>query len=189
MGGLGSGRQSRSDDLGFVESHLRIDVRRWQREGLLEPNRRFSYGWSKNEAAADFTVDVEVRGDLLVLTYEIRRPDRPRGQRWEPIEERVGLTFTPCNYGRQRPWFVCPMAECGRRVAILYLDGLYFGCRRCHALEHMSQRMNRPQRASHRIQQIRTRLVRPLPEKPGRMHWATYQRLIEKAAQAERERL
>ena len=39
MGGLGSGRQSRSDDLGFVESHLRIDVRRWQREGLLEPNQ------------------------------------------------------------------------------------------------------------------------------------------------------
>jgi hypothetical protein len=36
---------------------------------------------------------------------------------------------------------------------------------------------------------IRTRLVRPLPEKPSRMRWATYQRLIEKANQAERERL
>jgi len=31
--------------------------------------------------------------------------------------------------------------------------------------------------------------MRPLPEKPARMHWATYQRLIEKAVQAEQERL
>jgi hypothetical protein len=84
------------------------------------------------------------------------------------------------------------MAECGRRVAILYLDGLYFLCRRCLSLVYMTQRMDRPQRASHRVQKIRTRLfglTKPLPEKPGRMHWATYQRLIEKAAQAERERL
>lgn len=113
MGGLGSGRRPRSDADGFVESHLRIDVRGWQREGLLEPNRRFSYCWSKKEAAADFTVNVEVRGDLLVLTYEIRRPDRPRGAQLEPIQERVGLTFTSCNYGGQRPWFLCPMAGCG----------------------------------------------------------------------------
>ena len=65
----------------------------------------------------------------------------------------------------------------------------YFGCRRCHSLVYTTQRMNRPQRASHRIQKIRTRLMRPLPEKPARMHWATYQRLIEKAVQAEQERL
>ena len=190
MGGLGSGRRPRSDADGFVESHLRIDVRGWQREGLLEPNRRFSHCWSKKEAAADFTVNVEVRGeDLLVLTYEIRRPDRPRGAQLEPIQERVGLTFTPCNYGGRRPWFLCPMAGCGRRVLILHLVGLYFGCRRCHSLDYMSQRMNRPQRASHRIQKIRTQLMRPLPEKPSRMRWATYQRLIEKANQAEQERL
>jgi len=189
MGGLGSGRRSRSDNVGFVESHLSIDVRTWQREELLEPNQSFSRCWRKNEAVADFTVNVEVRGDVLVLTYEIRHPDRPRGQQWEPIQLRVGLTLTPCNYGGQRPWFLCPMPGCGQRVAILYLVGLYFGCRGCHSIDYMSQRMNRPQRASHRIQQIRTRLVRPLPEKPSRMRWATYQRLIEKANQAERERL
>jgi hypothetical protein len=189
MGGLGSGRRPRSDADGFVESHLRIDVRRWQREGLLEQKQSFSRCWRKNEAVADFTVNVEVRGDVVVLTYEIRHPDRPRGQQWEPIQLRVGLTFTPCNYGGQRPWFLCPMAECGRRVLILYLDGLYFGCRRCHSLVYTSQRMDRPQRASHRIQKIRTRLMRPLPEKPAQMHWATYQRLIEKAVQAEQERL
>jgi hypothetical protein len=190
MGGLGSGRPSRSDNVGFVESCLRIDVRGWQREGRLEPNQSFSLRWRKNEAVADFTVNVGERGDLVVLTYEIWRPDRPRGQHWEPIQLRVGLTFTPCNYGRQRPWFLCPMPGCGQRAAILYLDGLYFGCRGCHSLKYMSQRMNRPQRGSHRIQKIRTRLfglTKPLPEKPSRMRWATYQRLMERAAQAERE--
>src|SRR5437899_2761001 len=80
MGGLGSGRPLRSDNVGFVESHLSIDVRTWQREELLEPNQSFSRCWRKNEAVADFTVNVEVRGDVLVLTYEIRHPDRPRGQ-------------------------------------------------------------------------------------------------------------
>jgi hypothetical protein len=189
MGGLGSGRQSRSDAVGFVESHLRIDVRRWQREGLLEPKQSFSRCWRKNEAVADFTVNVEVRGDVVVLTYEIWHPERPRGEQLEPIQLRVGLTFTLCNYGGQRPWFLCPMPECGLRVAILHLVGLYFGCRDCHSIDYMSQRMNRPQRASHRIQQIRTRLMKPLPEKPSRMRWATYQRLIEKAVQAEQERL
>jgi hypothetical protein len=192
MGGLGNGRPSSSDNVGFVESCLSIDVRAWQREGRLEPNQSFSLCWRKSEAVADFTVNVGERGDVLVLTYEIWRPDRPRGQHWEPIQLRVGLTFTPCNYGKQRPWFLCPMPECGRRVANLYLDGLYFGCRDCHSLKYMSQRMNRPQRASHRIQRIRARLfglTKPLPEKPSRMHWATYQRLMERASQAERERL
>ena len=189
MGGLGSGRRSKSDAVGFVESYPRIDVQQWQREGLLKPNRSFSRRWRKNEPAADVTVNVEVREDLVVLTYEIWRPDRPEGPQWEPIQERVGLTFTRCNYGGQRPWFLCPMAECGRRVAMLYLDGLYFLCRHCHALEYASQRMNRPQRASHRIQKIRTGLKQPLPEKPARMRWATYQRLIDRAVQAERERL
>ena len=31
--------------------------------------------------------------------------------------------------------------------------------------------------------------MKPLPEKPSRMRWATYQRLIEKANHAEQERL
>jgi hypothetical protein len=183
MGGLGSGRPPRSNAEGLVETYLRLDVRQWQREGFLEPNRRFSWRWQKGEGAAGFKVNVEVREDLiLVLTYEIYRPERPRGQRRVPIQERVGLTFTPCHYGGGRPWFLCPMAECGRRVAILYLLDLYFLCRRCHSLVYASQRMDRPQRDSRRMHKIWARLgQRPLPEKPRRMRWTTYERLIERA--------
>ena len=115
MGGLGSGRQSRSDAVGFVESHLRIDVRRWQREGLLEPKQSFSRCWRKNEAVADFTVNVEVRGDVVVLTYEIWHPDRPRGEQWEPIQLRVGLTFTPLQLWRAAP--LVPMPDARMRPA------------------------------------------------------------------------
>ena len=84
MGGLGSGRRPRSDADGFVESYLRIDVRRWRREGLLEPNRRFSYCWSKKEAVADFTVNVEVRGDVVVLIYESGTQTGLGESNWSP---------------------------------------------------------------------------------------------------------
>ena len=40
------------------------------------------------------------------------------------------LSWSRCNFGGARPWFVCPHENCGRRVAILYL-GHVIGCRHC----------------------------------------------------------
>src|SRR5229473_498352 len=65
----------------------------------------------------------------------------------------------------------------------------------CHSLVYASQREGRAERALRRGQKIRTRLggspfvIDPFPEKPKRMRWATYGRLIEKADEAELERL
>ena len=44
------------------------------------------------------------------------------------------LSFSSCRYRGKRPWFVCPMAECGRAVAVFYLSDLRFLCRHCHSL-------------------------------------------------------
>ena len=68
------------------------------------------------------SINVQVKTELVVLTYKARWP----GQEWQDIDERIGLSFSSCHYGGQRAWFVCPMAECGRAVAVLYLSGLRF---------------------------------------------------------------
>src|SRR5216684_3979686 len=87
------------------------------------------------------------------------------------------------------------MAECGRAVAVLHLSGLRFLCRHCRSLAYASQREGRAERALRRGQKIRTRLggspfvTDPFPEKPKRMRWATYGRLIEKANEAELEQI
>jgi len=44
-----------------------------------------------------------------------------------------------CNLGGHRPWFLCPLKTCGRRVAILY-DGPVFACRHSFELVYKSQR-------------------------------------------------
>jgi hypothetical protein len=136
-------------------------------------------------------ISVQVKTELVVLTYKARWP----GQESQDIDERIGLSFSSCHYGGKRPWFVCPMAECGRAVAVLYLCGLRFLCRHCHSLAYASQREGRAERALRRSQKIRTRLggsafvMDPFPEKPRRMRWATYGRLIEQANEAELEQL
>ncbi len=184
----GSGPRESGKDL--VETCRSIDIRQWQRQRLLDPESHFSWCWQEAGVTVA-SINVQVKTELVVLTYKARWP----GREWQDIDERIGLSFSSCHYGGQRPWFVCPMAECGRAVAVLYLSGLRFLCRHCHSLAYASQREGRAERALRRGQKIRTRLggttfvIDPFPEKPKRMRWATYGRLIEKADEAELERL
>jgi hypothetical protein len=67
------------------------------------------------------------------------------------------LEWTACNFGRERPWFVRPRAECGRRVAILYGPGKYFLCRHCYDLRYESQREDNKDWALRRAQKMRRR--------------------------------
>ena len=57
------------------------------------------------------------------------------------------MEWTPCNFGVERPWFVCPGVvngvACGRRVAILYGPGKYSLCWHCYDLRYESQRENK----------------------------------------------
>jgi hypothetical protein len=107
----------------------------------------------------------------------------------------VPLQWTPCNFGGERSWFICPGAGCGRRVAVLYGPNRYFLCRHCYDLAYQSQRDNKMYRALHRAQDIRRRLggsanmMEPFPEKPKGMHWSTYDRLWWEHHEAEMEQL
>ncbi len=183
MGGVGSGNWYRFDKKTTTGECHSIDVRYLHRGGLLKPGRWFSLRWARagrEMGSIRGVVDSSRLPESVTLLY--RHRSRLGGE-WEDVQETVALSWTACNFGGERPWFICSGAGCGRRVAVLYGLGRYFLCRHCCDLSYESQRENSMYRALHKAQNIRERLggsanmMEPFPEKPRGMHWSTYERL------------
>lgn len=127
-----------------TEDYRQLDVRRLQRDGLLDRRYFFSWQWSRNgEVVAN--INIRPEGDRVILSYRHRKT----GNEWMSEEYAVALERTQCHYGGERVWFRCPARGCGRRVAILYGGGI-FACRHCHCLAYESQREAPHYRALHR---------------------------------------
>jgi hypothetical protein len=195
VGGVGSGSWYRFDKKTTTGECHSLDVRYLHREGLLKPGNWFSLRWSRagrETGSIRGAIEGSARPEKVILLYRHRRG--PSGE-WEDVSEPVLLFWTACNFGGERPWFICPGAGCGRRVAILYGPGRYFLCRHCYDLSYQSQRDNAMYRALHKAQFIRERLggsanmTEPFPEKPKGMHWKTYERLWWEHHEAEMEHL
>ncbi len=191
MGGLGSGNRHRFGKKTTTEECRSLDVRKLYREGLLKCGNLFSWGWFRADQEVA-SISALVYQDKVVLSY--RHRSRLGGE-GEEVKEPVSLEWTACNFGGERPWFICPGAECGRRVAILYGPGKYFLCRHCYDLRYESQREDKKDRASRRAKKIRQRLggsanmMDPFPERPKGMHHDTYMRLFWEHHEAEWEHL
>lgn len=177
MGGTGSGRHWRYDAKDSTSDYRLIDIRRWKRDGLLDPNQSFGWHWSRNgENVA--SINVQTEPGQVILTYRHRRG----GEEWKDKSYPVRLDWTHCNFGGKRPWFLCPAIGCGRRVAILYCGGI-FACRHCYQLAYPSQRETYDDRAARRADRIRDKLgwepgiLNGKGWKPKGMHWDTYERL------------
>jgi hypothetical protein len=194
VGGIGSGSWYRIGKKTTTSECHSVDVRYLYRNGLLKPGGWYSFCWSRagREMGSIWGV---VSGDgrqQVTLLYRYRRG---LGGEWEDVRETVPLSWTPCNFGGERPWFICPRADCGRRVAVLYGPGRYFLCRPCYDLTYRSRRDNKMYRALHRAQKIRGQLggsanmTEPFPEKPKGMHWSSYDRLWWEHHEAEMEQL
>lgn len=178
MGGIGSGRRWHYGAKNTTDDYRSIDVRRWNRDGLLTPNRAFGWQWSRDDEVVA-SIRVRTESDRVILTYR----HRSGGEDWEDESYPVYLDWTTCHLGGQRPWFLCPARGCGRRVAILY-GGRIFACRRCYQLAYPSQREAGYDRAARRADKIRERLgweqgiLNPKGwKKPRGMHWRTFERL------------
>ncbi len=192
MGGRGSGRRYHWDARRTVESALRLDVRQLARAAdLSKPGTFLGWGWSRSGDTGS-SIGISVGEHVLTLSYTYRRGEGEA----ENVRQAVPLTWTPCNYGGRRPWLRCPGVVngryCGRRVAILYLAGRYFLCRRCYGLTYASSQESREDRAARRARKIRKRLgdttgnlFEPAPYfKPKGMHWQTFSRLRWEAEEA-----
>lgn len=106
------------------------------------------------------------------------------------MKQKVSLTWTACNYGGCRPWFVCP--GCGGRAGKLFAMCSRFYCRSCHSLTYETNRASRALRLMYRAQSLDRRLGgtgaldgSPRP-KPKGMHWQTYESLRDRSESARR---
>jgi hypothetical protein len=101
----------------------------------------------------------------------------------------VDLSWTSCNYGGERPWFICP--SCERRAKKLFSVERVWRCRSCAGLRYRSQHEDVLSRRLRRSSRLRRRLGGatevhgPLPDKPPFMQWHTYDRHLGEIVAAE----
>lgn len=182
MGGIGSGWYERRNVKPSIDAVRSLDVRDWQRRGLLKPGLRFTIEWGQQ---GDLTLGIAVRMDEhhVVLAYRYLNGDGSL----TTVEYPVALDWTPQTFSGRRVWFRCPTEGCERRVAILHLGDFRFACRRCHGLAYSSQRENAIDRNLRRARKIRRKLgdlqdsLSSSSDKPKGMRWHTYNQLLSDA--------
>ncbi len=176
------------DKKATTEECLSIDVRSWRRDGWLERGTAFTTVWQR-PYGRDSSIGVRVLGATgnraaaggaeHAAAVWLHYSWGPEG-RQEEVSYPVRLSWTPCNLGGFRPWFVCPGASCGRRAAILYGPGRHFLCRQCYDLTYESRRESKKHTALRKCQRIRRKLggsanmTKPFPKKPKGMHYDRY---------------
>jgi hypothetical protein len=100
VGGTGSGRRRSAGSTRLTTDQLpAIDVGELRRQEWIAPGQE--------------------RVDLLTRFRTRSRALAPPGKtRIVELVAHLRLTWTNCNFGGSRPWFLCD--ECGRRVALVY---------------------------------------------------------------------
>lgn len=159
-----------------AEHCLRLDVRDLARRRLLGSG---SFGWHWTDGSSGErvgSIEIEARGSELGLRYSIRG---------EPKAQRVPLSRTTCTFGGARPWFHCP--RCDRRVAILYLTGGRFACRRCGQVAYASQSEDLCARTWRRQAKLEAKLGDDW-RRPKGMHRATHERIMSRILACEEVR-
>ncbi len=189
MGGFNSGRRSGTPT---VEDGHTLDLARLLRQGLAVPGAlsRGSIVWTTTTGERRGTVGYEA--DLT--TGDTGRMRLRYAAAGKPQDYFVSLTTTPCHYGGQRWWFLCPSS--GRRCRKLHLPpgGTIFAARQAYRLAYRSQRTTPMDRSHARQRRLYARLggeyeyfEQPPPRRPKGMRRATYERTVNRIIEA-RER-
>ena len=99
--------------------------------------------WGESKSSIGVTTTIQKDTGSLQLNYTITRENDDK----ESFNYSVGLVTTPCHFGGNRWWFVCPLVKsgvpCRKRVGKLYRAGDHFGCRHCYELTYESKNQNR----------------------------------------------
>jgi len=150
-----------------AEHCRRIDVRRWNREGLLAAGRTGIWQWTCGETGERLaSIGYRSDGGTVTLNYSADGEAR---------EQSIGLGRSPCNFGGTRPWFRCPIR--GERVAVLYLRAGRFACRHCQRIAYASQSDDACARTWRKQAKLEASLG-PDWKRPKGMHRATHERLV-----------
>lgn len=171
MGGRRSGGHNRRKN--NVHQFKHIDIQLIQKQKCLkEPCSSFIYPWGDRVILCSFD------GYSLNMLYDLNKDSYD-----------VKIRSTRTNYG-YRTWFICP--GCGRRVTKVYYRWNCFKCHICQRLNYRSsqQTHDRLEQVYQRIYKIQDKLKAehdPLNTydipKPKRMHYKTYERLLDKLAE------
>jgi hypothetical protein len=107
------------------------------------------------------------------------------------IDDKIYLATTRPHFGGLRWWFICPRSNRRVRKLHLPLGGRHFWSRRAYRLGYGSQRESWYDRAYRRCRKLYHRLGGDpaddeYPDKPRRMRWTTYNRLMDKLVAADR---
>lgn len=163
MGGYGSGRRGYKQK---AEDCRSLDINRLNREGCLQSGWQGSWIWSTNGTEVG-RINCKAAHRLFTLDYRVRQ----HGGDWESVTQSIPVTYADCNYGNQRPYFLCSGVingnHCGRRVGKLFAGGKYFLCRHCYNIAYNCQSEPRYDRALRRAN--KTRMT--LGGKAGTVHW------------------
>jgi hypothetical protein len=160
---------------------LDLDIRALARaKNLREGLVMFATTWTHGLSESGVGVKV-LDGECALVSYSDRRG--------EAITERIGIEWTPCNYGGARPWWTCP--QCDRRCAIVYARGMWpFMCRLCANLTYETAQSDAFTRAICKTNKRHARLGwewgKPFPPKPKGMHRRTWTPLVTECSDAAR---
>jgi hypothetical protein len=166
-----------------------MDIRRMQQKGVLSTHKTYRLTWHHAGEIA-LVIYVQEAADHLSVTHADKRDTGTSRE----MTYSIPLTWTDCHLGGERPWFRCPVRDCRRRVAILYM-GHILTCRNCQGLVYQSQRERGVDRAARRANRIRERLdweggvLEGRGKKPLGMHRRTFHRLSAQHDIAAREAL
>lgn len=183
MGGYGSGRSYWLGCKATTESQNRVDIRWLKKQGCLTPGKKGLLSWSHGDKLTS-RIGYKMEATRMILLYQ----HRASGGNWELVEQIISFSWTPCNYGDFRTWFLCP--GCGKRIAVLYGAGKYFLCRHCYNLAYSSQHEGKADWLRRKARKIRRQLgasenlFQPILFKPKNMHQKTFDRLRKEADHA-----
>ncbi|WP_297573173.1 hypothetical protein [uncultured Deefgea sp.] len=93
MGGIGSGWHSHSGKA-KTQNYRYVDIRRWQRDGLLTGSG-FDWSWTRN-AERIASISAIVAENAITLQYRIKRDGE-----WQDVNCKIRLGTSACNLGEQ----------------------------------------------------------------------------------------
>jgi len=175
MGGVGSGNWYRSARKTTLDQVNRIDIRYMKKQNILKPGSNGNFNWARN-GKPNGSIKYRCHDYFLQLNFSYRQ----LGHEWQTVEQRISFDRTPCHYGGERLWFLCP--NCNKRVGILCCDDSKFLCRHCHRLPYASQHQQRLTRLISQKHKLGEHIFASyahgdgLGKKKG-MHWRTFSRL------------